>query len=164
VLVLRCTRKLLRRLDAAEDPAPSSTWLGDWYANPVSVGRARLILCISEKTLLPVVVPARDLHSLGARLAAATGEVLRGLGVAEALVKAEVDRMTPVVFAPTKSRVVLGSLNEFAWLLQGQLNPGRSLLDVSLELSQTPCGPIKDFPDRVTVALFRGRSPLTLVR
>ncbi len=107
MLVLRCTRKLLRRLVAADGPAPSLTWLCDWYANPVSVGRARLILCVSESTLLPVIMPARDLRSFAPRLATAAGEVLRALGIADTLVGAEIDRMTPVAFAPTKSRVVL---------------------------------------------------------
>ena len=44
-----CTRKLL-------------DWPGDWYANPIAVGRADLILCVPEVTLLPVVVPARELR------------------------------------------------------------------------------------------------------
>ena len=166
MLVLRCTRKLLDRLDTA--PAgtlPSSTtWLGDWYPNTVAVGRARLILCVSEKTLLPSVIPARDLKTLGARLTAAAGEVLRGIGVSDALVHAEKQRMAEVVFAPTKSRVVLGSLNEFAWLLEGNVDHGQPPLEVSLALARTPCSPIDGFPDRATLALFRAEAPLTLVR
>ena len=40
--------------------------------------------------------------------------------------------MVDVVIAPTRSRVVLGSLKEFAWLLPMHLEPGRSLLEVSI--------------------------------
>ena len=156
MLVLRCTRKLLARLPVTPAaPGPTSTTLlGDWYANPISLGGARLVLCVSERTLLPVVVPAKDLRSLGARLADAAGEVLRALGVKDALVRAEQDQMSKVAFSPTRSRAVLGSMNDFRWLLDAHLAPGRSLIDVSVALSHTPCTPIDDFPDRATVSLF----------
>ncbi len=140
MLVLRCTRKLLHRLKAATpEPTPSSTWLGDWYGNPVSVGHERLILCVSEKTLLPVIIPARDLRSFGARLATAAAEVLRSLCVTDTLVRAEIDRMAPIAFAPTNSRVVLGSMTDFACLLRAHLDPGRALLNVSLALAKALC-------------------------
>src|SRR5207253_1635121 len=73
MVVLRCTRKLLRRLrkTPAEDAPTSSTLLGDWYANVLFVYRKPIILAVSARTLLPVLIPARDPASLGPRLAAA---------------------------------------------------------------------------------------------
>ena len=50
-------------------------------------------------------------------------------------------QMSKVVFSPTRSRAVLGSMNDFSWLLDAHLAPGRSLIDVSVALSHTPCTP-----------------------
>jgi hypothetical protein len=60
VLTIRCTRKLLERLDveASSVPLHPTNRLGDWYANLLFTGRARLIICVSERTLLPVFVEA----------------------------------------------------------------------------------------------------------
>src|SRR5207245_6167044 len=62
MVVLRCTRKLLRwlREKPVEDAAASSTLLGDWYANLLWVYRKPLILAVSARTLLPVLIPARS--------------------------------------------------------------------------------------------------------
>jgi len=159
VLALRCTRKLLKRLPITAEPMPSSTWLGDWYANPIAIGRARLILCMSERTLLPVVLPARELSQLPTRLVAGVGDVLRALGVAEAAVLAEQARMSPIAYAPTKSRVVLGTMNDFAFHLGFILESGCSLLTASVELSGTPCSAIDGFPDKATCEVF-SRGPV----
>ena len=65
MFTLRCTRRLLERFGepAADVPAPT-TVLGDWYANLLNVGRLRLVLCTSERTLLTVLVPAKDVSAL----------------------------------------------------------------------------------------------------
>ena len=46
MFVLRCTQKLLDRLNATpdSDPAPADTVLGDWYANLIRVGRIQVVL------------------------------------------------------------------------------------------------------------------------
>jgi hypothetical protein len=56
LFTLRCTKKLLTRLKVKPDPRPppSTTKLGDWYADVLNLGRERLVLCVSELTLLPV--------------------------------------------------------------------------------------------------------------
>jgi len=77
VVVLRCTQTLLKRLHQTPVDAPaSSTVLGDWYANILWVYRKPLVLAVSARTLLPVLLPARDPNSLGPRLAAALGHIL----------------------------------------------------------------------------------------
>ena len=60
MLTIRCTRKLLERLDveASSVPLHPTNRLGDWYADLLFTGRARLIICVSERTLLPVFVEA----------------------------------------------------------------------------------------------------------
>jgi len=111
MMLLRCTRKLLKR--ARQTPVdiapPSTTLLGDWYANVLFVRRRPIILAVSERTLLPVLVPAREFGSLGQRLGMALAEVLLALGIPEGPVREEQQQMLQVAFARTDSRTILGS-------------------------------------------------------
>ena len=74
MITLRCTKKLLDRMRVKPDmqPPPSTTKLGDWYADTLNMGRERLVLCVSELTLLPVVEPATGRTSARSRPAAGT--------------------------------------------------------------------------------------------
>jgi len=58
MVVIRCTGKPLSRLKVSPTPEPpaSTTRLGDWYGNVVSVGRKQFILAVSEATLLPAIM------------------------------------------------------------------------------------------------------------
>ncbi len=94
------------------------------------------MLCLSERTLLPVVLPARELATLGTRLASAAGQVM----------------------------AAIGSMNDFAFMLAAQFDANASLLDLSLDLAETPCGPLRmESPMRATLAVFSDR-PLPLMR
>jgi hypothetical protein len=54
MLVLRCTQKLLKRIGPpVVDPPASTTALGDWYAQPLAVGRQRYVLLVSEPRPTP---------------------------------------------------------------------------------------------------------------
>jgi hypothetical protein len=61
MITFRCTKRVAERFRLQlDDGAPVSTGiLGDWYANLLNIGRQRLVLCVSERTLLPVILPAR---------------------------------------------------------------------------------------------------------
>jgi hypothetical protein len=113
LVTIRCTQKLLRRVQVAASQPASTTLLGDWYANILFARPEQLILCVSERTLLPVVVTARDARSLGIRLKQSLREVLLRLGVPPLLVDAEQSQMSPFAFGPTRNRRVLGTINEF---------------------------------------------------
>ena len=157
VVTIRCTQKLLRRLRSDATLPSSTTLLGDWYANILFARPEQLILCVSERTLLPVVVTARDARSLGVRLAQTSREVLLSLGVSSRLVDAEQVKMSPVTFGPTQNRRVLGTINEFMFQLSWYFHdhPAAPLTDASLWLARTPCKPIGyKSPDRLTVSLF----------
>ena len=63
---LRCTAKLLERLGISkpgEPPEPTAA-LGDWCANIIFTPQGHYVLCVSERSLLPVMLSARDLGSL----------------------------------------------------------------------------------------------------
>ena len=84
MFTLRCTKKLLTRLRVKPElrPPPSTTKLGDWYADTLDLGHERLVLCVSELTLLPVVVPANGAATdLDAKLARGLRETLGALRV-----------------------------------------------------------------------------------
>lgn len=110
---LRCTQKLLRQLraDPPSDDVPPANRLGDWYANALNIGRSRFVLCVSERTLLPVILPAREYRTLPARLLPEIVWMLERIGVSSEIAEAEMGAMKPVTIGRTKSRVVLGSMN-----------------------------------------------------
>lgn len=165
MLVLRCTQKLLSRLGPpVDDPPPSTTALGDWYARPLNIGHQRLVLLMSERSRLPVLMPARDLKRLPETFSKALAAVLIELDVPATHLVPELDAAADVVVAKTNSRSHLGSLNEFAQMLMWRREPLVDLLGESVELSRTPVGPLgPGWPDEVTLRLlggekhFRGR-------
>ena len=164
---LRCTTKLLTRLKTPLTTVPTapSTSLGDWYANLLFTRPAWLVLCVSERTLLPVLVPARGFERLLPRFRRMVFDVLEPIGVAEHAIRNEERERADVAIGRTASKRVLGSMNDFAWMADGYLHGGASLLDVSLRLAETPCGPLEmNSPRRATVALFSSKLHLTVVR
>lgn len=165
MLAIRCTKPLLAKLGGPTllpgDPEPpTTTRLGDWYAAPLNVGRHRLILCTSELSLLCAVVKAKDLPQFPARLIRAVGWLLHDLGVADEPISRELAEMQIVRFAPTRSRSVLGSMNDFRIAVDAYFRSGREAIDLSelnRRLAHTPCGPLKyQLPEDVGPALVRG--------
>lgn len=165
MFVLRCTQKLLDRLNSAPDPepAPPDTVLGDWYANLIRVGRIQVVLAVSERSLLPVVVSARDGRSLVQRLSEALEPMLTAIGVPADDAITESGAMQGWALGKTANRRVLGSLNDLAFQLQvGLLDfPDRTLLAHALWLAKTPLKVI-DYraPDQATLAAFAARRAL----
>ena len=161
MVTIRCTQKLLRRVPLAASIADPTTRLGDWYANILFARPEQLVLCVSERSLLPVVVPARPAAALPLRLAQSLAEVLARLGVEPVHVANEQREMESFAFGRTSNRRVLGTLNELmlqlSWYLRA--NPAMSLLEASLKLARTPCSAVAGaFPDRATLSLFSAAS------
>lgn len=143
-----------------------TTRLGDWYANLVHVGRLQFVLCVSERTLLPVLVPAAPISTLAPRIRIALGEVLCGLGVSREEIDNEEAEMENGAYGKTANRQVTGIMVDFAKAVEFHIDDTPSLLDVSLRLAETPCSPLYETivsPDSATIALFAAR-PLRLVQ
>ena len=154
---IRCTKKLLDRMrvDPEPDPPAPSTVLGDWYANLLRVGKQQFILCVSEKTLLPVLVPAVAAKLLPRRLPEAVFDVLKRLGIRWSAIDREMREMQAALVARTANRRVLGMMNDFAFAAPYRLVEGASLVEVALWLAETPCSPIDmNSPERETQAAF----------
>ena len=127
--------------------------MGDWYAHLLFT-RPQLVVCVSERTLLPVLIPARDGSLLVPRLREAVGWMLRALGVAEAAATGEEDTTVDAVIGKTMRRQILGSLNDFVRMLDS-FRAGGTLLEVPIRLAETPCGPLRMNSSREeTIRLF----------
>ena len=158
MFTLRCTQKLLRRMPAVlrgENAAPT-TLLGDWYANVLFLRPHQVALCISERTLLPLVVPAKDAVRLADRLIQELPAILSALNIQPSAIDQEIGAMQDRYVGSTNNRRVLGSLNELVFQLAHQLRsrPGRTLFEHALRLAETPMSLIDSSPDRATRALF----------
>ena len=144
----------------------SDTALGDWYANRFVLDRRPLLLLVSSRSLLPILLPARDLRSLPARLPDLVAQRLRRFGADRSLIEAEVQAMVPVHVAKTASRSVLGIMVDFAFAVPFRLESGQwdesSLPFVEAMLQETPCFVTRPesetvFPDQATRALLQSR-------
>ena len=142
MITLRCTLKVRKRLRLAATPShlsPPTTALGDWYVNLVRFGRQQVVMATSERSLLTVLLPARELRqSLAPNLQSAVQQLLIALGVSPDTVSREIAAMQPAAFASAVNRRVLGSMNEFAWQLGGYLDRTGDALELARELSDTP--------------------------
>jgi hypothetical protein len=140
MVTLRCTQKLLRRLGvpAKIETLQPTTVLGDWYTNLVYSRPHQLVLCLNERSLLTVLVSAREGKSLDVRFREAAVALLGRLSIPTASVEAEAQAMSEVRFGPTSNRRVLGCLNEAAFALSYKLSedPPPSLPEVEGWLSK----------------------------
>lgn len=147
MLTFRCTQKLLSTLKvtAPADPPPSTTELGDWYGNTLFVGHLRLVIFISESTMLPVVITLRESRTLVPRFRSALAEVLQVLRLPTGIIEREVDAQGSAAFGRTANRRVVGVMNELAFHAKAALDFGScgSPLELSLRLGGVLIGPVK---------------------
>jgi hypothetical protein len=145
---------------------PSDTALGDWYVNRLSVDRQPLLILVSSQSLLPILIPARDVRALPARLPEVVTARLKRLRIAEPLIQAEARAMLPVVVEPTVDRSVIGIMVDFAKAVPFYLDRGSwnesTLAFAEARLAETPCHAARRlhevvFPDEVAPALLAAR-------
>jgi len=162
---LHCTKKLLDRINPEmASSGQNDTLLGNWYATAL-FWKPQLALLVSERILLPVLMPLAPAATLARRFPAQLGRVLKELGVPADFIAQEVWRMGDVRYAKTANRSVVGILNEFSrqaefWLAAYAYEKGDDddLLVISAKLAETPCGPLykgPGSPDRALHALVK---------
>ena len=150
---LLCTKKLLDRIKPEiAEPGQSDTALGNWYAT-VLFWKPQVALLVSERTLLPVLMPLAPAATLARRFPAHLALVLKEHGVPSEFVAQEIWRMDKVQYAKTANRSVVGIINEFVkqtefWLAAYAYEKGDDddLLAISAKLAETPCGPLYKGP------------------
>lgn len=157
MVVLRCTQRLLVRLKQV-DPLPtveSSTRLGDWYGNTLQLGRGRALIFISERSRLPVVIPIRDANRLRYVFADAVCQMLEVVGIPAADIAEERLRMSSVSFGRTRSRSLLGTLNDCSFMTGA--SPSLPMKELSLE-------EVARFLARTLIMPLDGARPVDLTR
>lgn len=160
MMTLRCTQKLLARLrgviDAEGEAAPTSV-LGDWHATLLFTRPEQAILCVNDRSRLPLLVPARGLAGFGGRLEESLAILLDRLGAPERAVEREIAALRELRIARTRDRSVLGSINDFRFAYEHthHLHPDWDLGEWSWRLAHTPCGPLKyAWPKEVALGLL----------
>jgi hypothetical protein len=156
---LRCTQRLLRRLPLAVTKrriAPT-TRLGDWYANLLFLRKQHLILCTSERALLSVIVPAKDLDMLPVRVRNAVHSLFQALSLPAQAVAEELEQMSQLIVGKTANRSVLGTMNDIVNHCRWH-SANRARLDLrrlELELAGMPAEPLEyAFPRDQAARLF----------
>jgi len=166
MVILRPTRKLHALLPPAAVSGQSDTALGDWYVNRLVVDRQPLLLLVSAASLLPILLPARDVRELPTRLAAIVATRLLRAGIEIEAVACERQAMEPVAIAPTVDRSVLGTMVDFAKAVPYYLEPGHwtreSLTLAEDRLAETPCRASQRaerviFPDQKAPEVLRAK-------
>jgi len=152
MVILRPTRKLLTLLPESPDSGASSdTALGDWYVNRLVVDRKPLLILLSSRSLLPILMPDRDVRALPGRLPGLVAARLKRLRVASRLIDAETAAMAPVNIARTADRSVLGVMVDFAKSIPYSLERGgwdeTTLRFVESRLAETPCYTSRGFEE-----------------
>ena len=145
VYSIHATKKLLDRVKQPVAPAVTepTTALGNWYAN-VLFWKPQVALFVSERTLLPVLLPLAPAATLARRLPDTLRHILELRGVPAEFVESEIAAMVDALYAKTVSRSVVGVLNEFRFLAEVGRDHGGidDLALLALELSTTPMGPL----------------------
>jgi hypothetical protein len=163
MFTLRTTQKLVKRMGGVsqDQPQPPTTALGDWYANLLRLGHRQMILCTSERSLLSVVLAARQVRvALVPELRSVVRQTLRAIGIPTAAIERELAEMESFSVAGTVSRSVLGSMNDFATAIEYRLlrEPDTPLSAFAEWLAETACGPLGyDHPSLVAARLLEGK-------
>jgi len=155
----RCTRRLINKLQVSVviDPPQPNTRLGDWYGNVLFSGYHRLIIFVSEQSLLPVIMPLRERKQLLPSFRSRLSELLFHLDVSEKAVSLELVNMERALIARTSNRSVLGTMNQFIQdsKIYMQMHDEFNLIDLELWLAETPCGPKEyRYPDKLAPLLL----------
>ena len=127
MVTLRCTTNLLRQLRTtpASEPRLPTTALGDWYATLLRTRPHPLVLCVSEQSLLSVILPAREFGTLASQFQKAVKEHLVVLGASLQDFAREAAEMYQIELGPTVSRSVRGSMRELTIALDDERQRGR---------------------------------------
>ena len=144
MFVVHGTKKFLDRMHrAALDVQPATNILGAWYAT-VLLWQPQIALFVNEPTRLPLFVPLAPSATVIPRMTQTAAAVFTALGLSDQFITQEVTEMGSHQLTKTASRSVLGSMNDFAYLAEAHRTAKKptDLLEQSLRLAQTPCGPL----------------------
>lgn len=156
----KVVRDRLRLPPQLPAPVQPSTRLGNWYVHLARFGHQQIVLATSERSLLTVLLPARQLReSIEISFHAAVAELLAALQLPAKIVSRELAAVQPISFAAASNRRVIGSMNEYVWQLGGYMTHTGDPLELSMQLNKTPMSAVGSklnygFPDEVARELL----------
>jgi hypothetical protein len=160
MIVFRCTQKLAKkfRFSLEKDiETVSENVLGDWYFNYFTFDRKYYLIGLSEKSLLSVIVAAKDFKTFPMRFIESLRIILQTIGINKSQIENEISAMENIIFTKTKSKVALGCQNDCIQMIRHRMSyqSGESLLEYSLYLGRVPFKPLKySFATEVTKMCF----------
>ena len=142
--LIHCTQILLKELKVTDPvPAPDifpAKGLGNWYANLLRINRRKCILFTNEKTMYTFLIPNMkkdNIMELPLEFTTYLIENLQYEGFSHDVINVVRDEYSEITYAKTKSRSILGSMNELVVHLKYYIQPDSKLENVSiLELNQ----------------------------
>jgi hypothetical protein len=160
MFTLQCARELLNYLCAysAAIAIQPTTVLGDWYANWLFTKHTWLMICVSDRSLLPIFIAANARFSFVERFRQSVRSFLEFVGVEPTFVEREIGNMLEFQIGATTNRRVLGSLGELSFLAREviKLRSELDLMALAAEIAETPCSMISY--QSMTLARLRNRS------
>jgi hypothetical protein len=146
MFVVHGTKKFRERVPGESRPAvvvqSGTNILGAWYAT-VLFWRPQVALFVNEPTRLPVFVPMAPGATVIQRMTQIATSVFTTLDLGEEFISREVTEMGSHQLTKTANRSVLGTMIDFAYLAAAQrIENSTDLVELSLQLAQTPCGPL----------------------
>ena len=145
MIVCRCTQKLIEYFNLSLTTAPCKTeaLFGEWYVNSVSTFRGDAVLFVNNPTLLSVVLPLTGISNLETDFQRRVLHLYARLTFPEEIIDHESEQFNAFLYTKTRSRSVLGCMEDIAHQLQiwsEQLVPGfgDTLESFELAMSQLP--------------------------
>ena len=145
--VLMPTAMLWKQLGAPRplalvDPSADSV-LGDWSLKSTDVRQGRFIVGVNERTLMAVVFAKRPLSRLASTLSTCVGAQLEVFNIPTERITAEVEALRSATFGKSRSRSLLGILNEVAFQFEvaaadSDITSAEELLKIQTELNGIP--------------------------
>jgi hypothetical protein len=122
VFLVRGTKKFRERVEARPggSACEPSTVLGDWYAT-VLFSKPHVALFVDERTLLPVLLPFAPAASVIDRFPSTLAATMHAHGVAAEFVADEIAQMSAHRLETTRSRSVIGTMNDFSYLVKAHV-------------------------------------------
>jgi hypothetical protein len=115
------------------------------------------MMFVSERSLLPVIMPLRERSQLLGNFRSRLAELLLHLSLSEKAVSLELAQMRDASIARTANASLLGTMNDFMRIARAYIetDDGLDLLELELWLADTPCGPrVYRYPNRLALQLL----------
>ncbi|MCG7985393.1 MAG: hypothetical protein JAY90_21965 [Candidatus Thiodiazotropha lotti] len=166
--LIRCTKKLQKEMGLKQSDLcaeePRFSYLGPWHANLIHIDRRKCVLFVNDKTLFNFIVPdvpRSQIKELDKLFKNHLSCVIAAEDFAEADRARILSEYDEVGFANTRSKSVLGSMNDLAFhykysILEAGGVHSPAVPEIIRQLNRMPMGALKYvFPIEALKALYQ---------